>query len=79
MQNRAAYLSNDYRFSGNSGSRLGGYSARGVTPLHFGLPGTRQVTVEVTFMSVSGRKVQRLEKVSIPTYNGRTLVIRRAS
>ena len=43
------------------------------------LPGTRQVTVEVTFMSASGRKVQRLEKVKIVAYAGRTLVIRRAS
>ena len=57
----------------------GGYGAQGVAPLHFGLPGTRQVTVEVTFMSVSGRKVQRREKVSIPTYAGKTLEIRRAS
>ncbi len=57
----------------------GGYGAQGVTPLHFGLPGTRQVTVEVTFMSASGRKVQRLEKVKIVAYAGRTLVIRRAS
>ena len=57
----------------------GGYGAQGVTPVHFGLPNARQVTVEVTFMSAGGRKVQRVGKVSPLTYLGRTLVIRRAS
>ena len=56
----------------------GGYGAQGATPVHFGLPGARQVTVEVTFMSAGGRKVQRLEKVNVGAYAGRTLVIRRA-
>ena len=57
----------------------GGYGAQGVTPVHFGLPDARQVTVEVTFMSAGGRKVQRLAKVKVSTYAGKTLVIRRAS
>lgn len=57
----------------------GGYGSQGATPVHFGLPGTRQVTVEVTFMGPGGRKVQRLAKVNVGTYAGRTLVIRRAS
>lgn len=56
----------------------GGYGAQGATPVHFGLSGIRQVTVEVTFMSASGRKVQRLETVNVGAYAGRTLVIRRA-
>lgn len=56
----------------------GGYGAQGVTPVHFGLPGVRQVSVEVSFMSASGRRVQRLETVNIAAYAGRTLVIRRA-
>ena len=77
----------EVRIYGRSGKLLGtgqvstggGYGAQGVTPVHFGLPGARQVTVEVTFMSAGGRKVQRLEKVKVSAYAGKTLVIRRAS
>jgi len=57
----------------------GGYGAQGATPVHFGLPGASRVTVEVTFMSATGRKVQRLEKVDVKAYAGKTLVVRRAS
>ena len=57
----------------------GGYNAQGATPVHFGLPGASRVTVEVTFMSSAGRKAQRLEKVDVKAYAGKTLVIRRAS
>lgn len=57
----------------------GGYGAQGATPVHFGLPGASRVTVEVTFMSAAGRKVQRLEKIDVKAYSGKTLVFRRAS
>ena len=57
----------------------GGYGSQGATPVHFGLPGASRVTVEVTFMSPAGRKVQRLEKVDLKAYAGKTLVVRRAS
>ena len=57
----------------------GGYGAQGATPVHFGLPGASRVTVEVTFMSASGRKVQRIENVDVKAYAGKSLVVRRAS
>ena len=57
----------------------GGYGSQGSTPVHFGLPGAPKVTVEVTFMSAAGRKVQRVEKVDVKAYAGKTLVVRRGS
>ena len=57
----------------------GGYGAQGATPVHFGLPGASRVTVEVTFMSATGRKVQRIGKVDVKAYAGKSLVVRRAS
>lgn len=56
----------------------GGYGAQGATPVHFGLPVASRVVVEVTFMSATGRKVQRIEKVDVKAYAGKTLVVRRA-
>jgi hypothetical protein len=56
----------------------GGYGSQGATPVHFGLPNARRVTVEVTFMGAGGRKVQRLENVDLRRYAGKTLVVRRA-
>ncbi len=57
----------------------GGYGAQGATPVHFGLPGQSRVNVEVTFMSATGRKVQRLERVAVASYAGKSLVVRRAA
>lgn len=57
----------------------GGYGAQGATPVHFGLPGSPRVTVEVTFMSAGGRKTQRVAKVDVKAYAGKSLVVRRAS
>ncbi|HEX7945899.1 MAG TPA: CRTAC1 family protein [Phenylobacterium sp.] len=57
----------------------GGYGAQGATPVHFGLPGATRVTVEVTFMSPTGRKTQRVANVDVKAYTGKTLVVRRAS
>lgn len=56
----------------------GGYGALGATPVHFGLPGASKVTVEVTFMSASGRKTQTLKNVDIRAHAGKTLIVRRA-
>ena len=56
----------------------GGYGSQGATPVHFGLPGATKVTVEVTFMSPTGRKTQRISGVDIRAYAGKNLVIRRA-
>lgn len=55
----------------------GGYGAQGVTPVHFGLPSMAPVTVEVTFMSATGRKQQRVRGVAPARYSGRSLVVRR--
>jgi hypothetical protein len=57
----------------------GGYGSQGATPVHFGLPGASKVTVEVTFMSATGRKIQRLAGVDVKAYAGKTLIVRRAS
>jgi len=57
----------------------GGYGSQGATPVHFGLPGASRVTVEVTFMSATGRKAQRIEKVDVKAYAGKALIVRRAS
>ena len=56
----------------------GGYGAQGATPVHFGLPSATKVTVEVTFMSASGRKAQTLRNVDVGAYAGKALVVRRA-
>ena len=56
----------------------GGYNAQGATPVHFGVPDAMKVTVEVTFMSATGRKVQRIPGVSLKAYAGKSLVVRRA-
>ena len=55
----------------------GGYGSQGATPVHFGLPGLSRVTVEVTFMSTTGRKTQRVERVDVKAYAGKSLVVRR--
>lgn len=41
----------------------GGYGVQHAMPVHFGLGSVRHVTVEVTFMHKSGRKVQRITNV----------------
>ena len=38
----------------------GGYNSQNAAPVHFGVPGQTRVTVEVTFMSKTGRKVQTM-------------------
>ncbi len=53
-----------------------GYNSQGTQPLHFGLASTAPVTVEVTFMDKSGRKRQRIERVSPVRYAGKELVVR---
>jgi hypothetical protein len=55
----------------------GGYGAQGAVPVHFGLPRPGRVTVEVTFMSPTGRKTQTLRTVDPARYAGRWLVVKR--
>lgn len=63
------------------GSRLmntgGGYNSQSAAPVHFGLPGTGEVAVEVTFMSAEGRITQRHEGVDPAELAGRPLVVAR--
>ncbi|MCC7178886.1 MAG: CRTAC1 family protein [Acidobacteria bacterium] len=56
----------------------GGYNTQRAAPVHFGLASMAPVTVEVTFMSRSGRKVQTVRGVSPAEYRGRSLVVRQA-
>jgi FG-GAP-like repeat/ASPIC and UnbV len=57
----------------------GGYNSQRAAPVHFGLARMQPVTVEVTFMSNSGRKVQTLRNVNPADHAGKSLVIRQAS
>jgi len=56
----------------------GGYNTQRAAPLHFGLPSMNPVTVEVTFMTKSGRKTQAVRNVSPAEYLGKSLVVREA-
>ena len=55
----------------------GGYNSQHAAPVHFGVPGQTRVTVEVTFMSKTGRKVHRVPNVSLANYYGKSLIVRR--
>jgi hypothetical protein len=55
----------------------GGYNSQNAAPVHFGVPGQTKVTVEVTFMSKTGRKVHRIPNVSLAAYYGKSLIVRR--
>ncbi len=57
----------------------GGYNSQRAAPVHFGLARVEPVTVEVTFMSNSGRRVQTLKNVRPADYAGKSLVIRQAN
>ena len=54
----------------------GGYNTQRVTPLHFGLPRLAPVTVEVTFMSRTGRRTQRVPNVRPEQYTSKRLIVR---
>jgi hypothetical protein len=53
-----------------------GYGAQSVQPVHFGLPRMTRVTVEVTYLTATGRKTQRVENVDPSKLIGKTLVVR---
>jgi hypothetical protein len=54
----------------------GGYGAQSVTPLHFGLPSTGNVSVAVTWLTAAGRQVQWLRDVRPAGHAGKVLTIR---
>ena len=56
----------------------GGYNTQSAAPVHFGLATAAPVTVEVTFMTRAGRKIQALKTVSPAEYRGKSLVMREA-
>jgi hypothetical protein len=56
----------------------GGYNAQRAAPVHFGLTSLDPVTVEVTFMSNDGRKVQTVKDVKPADFYRKSLVVRRA-
>jgi hypothetical protein len=56
----------------------GGYNTQHAAPLHFGVAGNAAVDVEVTFMTPSGRRTQRVNRVDPARYHGRSLVIRQS-
>lgn len=53
-----------------------GYNSHSNQPVHFGLPTRDAVVVEVTFLTASGRKVQRYENIRPMDYLGSALQIR---
>jgi len=53
-----------------------GYGSQSVVPVHFGLASIEAVTVEVTFLTRNGRKLQRLERVEPAEWTGRALVVK---
>ena len=54
----------------------GGYNTQRAAPVHFGLASLAPVTVEVTFMTRSGRKAQTVKNISPADHYGKSLVVR---
>jgi len=57
----------------------GGYNVQSAAPVHFGLAKLEPVTVEVTFMSKTGRKTQTVKNVNPADHYGKSLVVREAN
>jgi hypothetical protein len=53
-----------------------GYNSQNAAPVHFGLTSMAPVTVEVTYMSKTGRKLQTIRNVNPNKYAGKSLVVR---
>lgn len=53
-----------------------GYNSENAAPLHFGLRSMKPVTVEVTWMGASGRKLQTIRNVRPAKFRGKPLVIK---
>ena len=52
-----------------------GYNGHSNLPVHFGLPDTDEVHVEVTFLTAAGRKTQRYENIRLADFVGKSLNI----
>ena len=57
----------------------GGYNTQRAAPVHFGLTSLAPVTVEVTYMTGSGRKAQRVQNVGPSEFRGKSLEVRQAA
>ncbi|MPT47154.1 MAG: CRTAC1 family protein [Sphingobium sp.] len=53
-----------------------GYNTQSALPAYFGLTKMQRVTVEVTFMSNDGRKVQTIRNVNPADYAGKALIVK---
>lgn len=56
----------------------GGYNAQSAVPVHFGLKTLEALTVEVTYMSPTGPRVQRVTDVDPGAYAGKSIRVVRA-
>ncbi|HKX98325.1 MAG TPA: ASPIC/UnbV domain-containing protein, partial [Steroidobacteraceae bacterium] len=53
-----------------------GYGSQGEVPVHFGLGDATNLTVEVTFLTPEGRRLQRIAGVDARAWSGRVLEVR---
>lgn len=53
-----------------------GYNSQSNIPVHFGLPDTGNISVEVTFLTENGRQIQRQRNVDPHEFTGEYLVIK---
>jgi hypothetical protein len=54
----------------------GGYNTQRAAPVHFGLTSMAPVTIEVTFMTKSGRQTQTQKNIPPADHAGKSLVVR---
>ena len=82
-EGRATRNGAEVRVYGSEGTLLGtrlvptgdGYGSQSAVPVHFGLANGAMVTVEVTFLTREGRKLQRLQGIDPTRWAGRALVV----
>ena len=53
----------------------GGYNSQSAIPVHFGLPGQKKVTVEVTYFTGEGRETERVSGVSLSEWGGKVMTV----
>lgn len=70
------YDRNDKLLSTRLVSTGDGYNSQSVAPVHFGFSKLESVTVEVTFLTPSGRRAQRLMGIDPRNYTGKVLTVK---
>jgi hypothetical protein len=53
----------------------GGYNSQSAIPVHFGLPTATAVDIEVTYLTSEGRKIERIEDVSLSEWGGKVMPV----